>query len=315
MIEGLARSVLDGHERGIARAITLVENEAPETADLIARLFVHTGKSRVIGLTGPPGAGKSTLTDKIVTILAQQQLKVGVIAIDPTSPFTGGAILGDRIRMRSLSGLPGVFVRSMATRGALGGLNQACIDVVDILDASGMDVIIIETVGVGQDEVDIIRVSDMNLVVLIPGMGDDIQAMKAGLMEIADVFIINKADREGVGRLKSQLEYLNMLSGQDIPILETIATSGSGIQALIDRIGSGGMVGKRQEYLNTHRAQRAQFRLERVLQTRLLKTVLSAIGDNAYERILNRIASREMDPYTTADFMMNQWLEHRNGDR
>lgn len=315
MIEGLARSVLDGHERGIARAITLVENEAPETADLIARLFVHTGKSRVIGLTGPPGAGKSTLTDKIVTILAQQQLKVGVIAIDPTSPFTGGAILGDRIRMRSLSGLPGVFVRSMATRGALGGLNQACIDVVDILDASGMDVIIIETVGVGQDEVDIIRVSDMNLVVLIPGMGDDIQAMKAGLMEIADVFIINKADREGVGRLKSQLEYLNMLSGQDIPILETIATSGSGIQALIDRIGSGGMVGKRQEYLNTHRAQRAQFRLERVLQTRLLKTVLSAIGDNAYERILNKIASREMDPYTTADFMMNQWLEHRNGDR
>ena len=314
MVNELAQAVLNGNERGIARAITLVENESEQTAALIGRLFPHTGNSMVIGLTGPPGAGKSTLTDRVVSAMVNRDLKVGVIAIDPTSPFSGGAILGDRIRMRSLAGLPGVFVRSMATRGALGGLNQACIDVVDILDASGMDVVIIETVGVGQDEVDIIRVSDLNLVVLIPGMGDDIQAMKAGLMEIADVFVVNKADQQGVGRLKSQLEYLNMLSGLDVPILETIATSGEGIGALLDTILSHRGGGVRREKLATQRAQRADFRLQRVLQGRFLASVLSRVGTETYQRLTHQVATREVDPYHAADRLMALWMEQTNVD-
>ena len=313
MVNELAQAVLNGNERGIARAITLVENESEQTASLIGKLFPHTGNSMVIGLTGPPGAGKSTLTDRVVSAMVNRDLKVGVIAIDPTSPFSGGAILGDRIRMRSLAGLPGVFVRSMATRGALGGLNQACIDVVDILDASGMDVVIIETVGVGQDEVDIIRVSDLNLVVLIPGMGDDIQAMKAGLMEIADVFVVNKADQQGVGRLKSQLEYLNMLSGLDVPILETIATSGDGIAALVDTVLSHRAGGVRREKLATQRAQRADFRLQRVLQGRFLASVLSRVGIETYQRLTRQVASREIDPYHAADQLMSLWMEQTNG--
>ena len=313
MVKELAQAVLNGNERGIARAITVVENESEQTAALIGELFPHTGNSMVIGLTGPPGAGKSTLTDRIVSAMVNRNLKVGVIAIDPTSPFSGGAILGDRIRMRSLAGLPGVFVRSMATRGALGGLNQSCIDVVDILDASGMDVVIIETVGVGQDEVDIIRVSDLNLVVLIPGMGDDIQAMKAGLMEIADVFVVNKADQQGVGRLKSQLEYLNMLSGLEIPILETIATSGEGTGALLDTILSYRSGGTRREGLAGQRSRRADFRLQRVLQARFLASVLSRVGEEAFQQLTRQVATRELDPYHAADRLMTLWMEQANG--
>ena len=312
MIDQLADAVLDGHERSIARAISIVENEASETAHLIGRLFPHTGNSKVVGLTGPPGAGKSTLTDRIVSSLVERGKRVGVIAIDPTSPFTGGAILGDRIRMRSLTGLPGVFVRSMATRGALGGLNQACIDVVDILDASGMDVILIETVGVGQDEVDIIRVSDLNVVVLIPGMGDDIQAMKAGLMEIADLFVINKADQQGVQRLKSQLDYLNMLSGLEIPIMETIATDGTGIEQLVNAIGTVREEGNRREKLAEHRSRRARFRIQRVLQSRLLQSALDAFGEEPFELLQSRIARRETDPYSAAERIMNTWLEKKH---
>lgn len=312
MIDQLADAVLDGHERSIARAISIVENESAETAHLIGRIFPHTGNSKVIGLTGPPGAGKSTMTDRIVSSLVEQGKRVGVIAIDPTSPFSGGAILGDRIRMRSLTGLPGVFVRSMATRGALGGLNQACIDVVDILDASGMDVILIETVGVGQDEVDIIRVSDLNVVVLIPGMGDDIQAMKAGLMEIADLFVINKADQDGVQRLKSQLDYLNMLSGLEIPIIETIATDGTGIQQLVNAITTAQADGTRREKLSEHRSRRARFRIQRVLQSRLLQSALDAFGEEPFEHLQSEIARRETDPYSAAEQIMSVWLEKKH---
>ena len=192
----------------------------------------------------------------------------------------------------------------MATRGALGGLNQACIDVVDILDASGMDVILIETVGVGQDEVDIIRVSDLNVVVLIPGMGDDIQAMKAGLMEIADLFVINKADQDGVQRLKSQLDYLNMLSGLEIPIIETIATDGTGIQLLVNAITTAQEDGNRREKLAEHRSRRARFRIQRVLQSRLLQSALDAFGEQPFEHLQSEIARRETDPYSAAEQIM-----------
>ncbi len=211
-IQNLVERVTSGDARALARAITLVENRAPESSELLKALFPRTGQAKVVGLTGSPGAGKSTLVDHLAREYRKQQKTVGIIAVDPTSPYSGGAILGDRIRMGSHFADPGIYIRSMATRGSLGGLARTTADVTSVLDASGRDVILIETVGVGQDEVDIVRLAEVTVVILVPGMGDDVQTIKAGIMEIADIFVINKSDREGAERVEREIRAMQSLA-------------------------------------------------------------------------------------------------------
>src|SRR5581483_9171588 len=236
-----AHRVLAGDPRAIARAISLIEDEDPSSADLVRDIFSHTGRAYLVGVTGPPGAGKSTLVDRIVFEIRKLGQSVGVIAVDPTSPFSGGAVLGDRLRMQAHASDEGVFIRSMATRGHLGGLARATGDAAIVLDAAGKDVIVIETVGVGQDEVDIVRTADVSIVTLVPGTGDEVQALKAGIMEIADIFVVNKSDREGADRLvaavDANLALETFASGRwRPPVLKTMATAGKGVGELMEAL-------------------------------------------------------------------------------
>src|SRR5438552_6106543 len=225
-----------GDPRALSRAISTVENRAPEWSELLKALFPDTGLARIIGLTGAPGSGKSTLVDQLARHYRKDNRTIGIIAVDPTSPYTGGAILGDRIRMQDHFSDPGIYIRSMATRGALGGLARTTADVATVLDAAGRDVILIETVGVGQDEIDIVRLANITIVILVPGMGDDVQTIKAGIMEIADIFVINKSDHEGAERVEREIRALQSLDTRDDkwtpPIVKTVATNGSGVKEL-----------------------------------------------------------------------------------
>src|SRR5471030_1952299 len=241
MTTPLAERVLAGDARSIARAISLVEDEAPAGADLIRDIYPRTGRAYLIGVTGPPGAGNSTLVDRLTTELRRAGQTVGIIAVDPTSPFTGGALLGDRVRMNAHHGDEGVFIRSMATRGHLGGIARATTDAALVFDAAGKDIVIIETVGVGQDEVDIVRAADISIVVLVPGTGDEVQALKAGIMEIADIFVVNKADRDGADRLVQSVSAMLALQAFKPgdwrpPILKTVATAGTGVAELLETV-------------------------------------------------------------------------------
>ncbi len=260
--------MLEGDPRALARAISLIEDEDPAAPALIRALFPRTGRAYLVGVTGPPGAGKSTLVDRMTAELRGRGLTVGIVAVDPTSPYTGGAILGDRVRMQAHAGDPGVFIRSMATRGQLGGLARATSDVALALDAAGRDVVIIETVGVGQDEVDIVRTADVSIVTVVPGTGDEVQALKAGIMEIADIFVVNKADREGADRTAASIEAMLALQPYDEgrwrpPVLRTEATAGKGISELIEAIERFRAATAHEQ--GTRRRARAGFRLRETL--------------------------------------------------
>jgi len=279
-----------GDHRALGRAISWMENGHPGARDLMARVWPHLGRAAVIGITGSPGAGKSTLTDQLARVLRAEGQRVGILAVDPTSPFSGGAILGDRIRMQRIAADPGIFIRSMATRGALGGLSRATQDAIDLLDAAGFDTVIVETVGVGQDEVDVVACVQTCCVVLVPGMGDEIQAIKAGIMEVADLFIINKADREGADQVERELEAMKSLAmpqGWDPPILRTIAQQGGGVTELL---AHGGLARKARE--------RARLRFESLLAEAALRRAKAQAGPMRLEAAIQGIADRTLDPYT-----------------
>ena len=304
-LAALAAGVLAGEMRPVARAISIVEDDRPEAAALLRELFPHAGRALIVGVTGPPGAGKSTLVDAMTAALRAAGRTVGIVAVDPTSPFTGGAILGDRIRMQAHAVDDGVFIRSMATRGHLGGLAAASHHVVTVLAASGKDVVLVETVGVGQDEVEIVGAADVSIVVLVPGLGDEVQALKAGIMEIADVFVVNKADRDGVDRVVAEIETLLSLGPPDNPrpqVVKTVAATGAGVAELLEAVrafeaqaqASGLLAQKRRDYL------RRQF--EDALRERVLRAVRArALGAEALAAIVKRLETRELDPLTAAE--------------
>lgn len=290
-----------GEHRALGRAISWMENGHPGARELMARIWPHLGRAAVIGITGSPGAGKSTLTDQLARALRAQGQKVGILAVDPTSPFSGGAILGDRIRMQRIAADPGIFIRSMATRGALGGLARATQDAIDLLDAAGFDTVLVETVGVGQDEVDVVACVQTCCVVLVPGMGDEIQAIKAGIMEVADLFVINKADREGADQVEREIEAMKSLAmsqGWDPPVLRTVAQQGEGVPELLAQVGEHGRWLRAHGGLARKARERARLRFESLLAEEAVRRAKAQAGPDRVEAALRGIADHTLDPYT-----------------
>ncbi len=309
-VEALAAAVRGGDTRAVARAITLVEDDRPDARPLLSILFPHAGAALVVGVTGPPGAGKSSLVDRLTAHLRRRGRSVGIVAVDPTSPFSGGAILGDRIRMQAHATDPGVFIRSMATRGHLGGLAAATDQVVTILAAAGKDVVLVETVGVGQDEVEIVGSADASLVVLVPGLGDEVQALKAGIMEIADVFVVNKADREGVDRLVAEIRgMLSLAAAPDAApaIVKTIATRDEGVEELLAGVLEFQRRAEASGALARKRRQRFERQLEDALHQRLMGHLQRhVLAPRAKQAIVARLERRELDPFTAADDVVRE---------
>jgi LAO/AO transport system kinase len=295
----------NGNALALARAISVVENRAEGSSALLKAAFPHTGHARILGLTGAPGAGKSTLADQLAKAYRKKGDTVGIVAVDPTSPYTGGAILGDRIRMQDHFSDPGIYIRSMATRGSLGGLARATADVTTVLDASGRDIIMIETVGVGQDEVDIVRLADITIVILVPGMGDDVQSIKAGIMEIADIFVINKSDREGAERVEREIRALQSLAIRadkwTPPIVKTVASEGQGIEKLVERIAEYEAYLKKENLALQRNIHNWRERLVEMLRDSLLDRARAQLSDHDIEALAKQVAEHKRDPYSLVE--------------
>lgn len=308
----ITRRILAGDVRGAARAITCVENDYPERTQILRELFPHTGRAKLIGITGTPGAGKSSMVDVLISFLRRNGLTIGVVAVDPTSPFTGGALLGDRVRMQNHATDPGVFIRSMGTRGSLGGLSRNTKDAVRILDAYGCDVILIETVGVGQSELDIMNIADSTIVVLNPGGGDSVQAFKAGIMEIADLFVINKADLPGTDKLEIEVEQMLDLVKHDAPwrppVIKTISTQNEGI----DQVWKETL--RHHEYLLTsgewdeRRSRHLREEVIEIVNHQIYQKMIRGIEAGAFAEQLTSVATRQVDPYGVAEQIVKAWF-------
>jgi LAO/AO transport system kinase len=307
--DNLLQPLLRGEGRALGRAISWMENGHPEARSLMAQLWPRLGRAAVVGITGSPGAGKSTLTDQLARLLRSEGQRVGILAVDPTSPFSGGAILGDRIRMGRCASDPGIFIRSMATRGALGGLARATQDAIDLMDAAGFDTILVETVGVGQDEVDVVSCVQTCCVVLVPGMGDEIQAIKAGIMEVADLFVINKADREGADQVEQELvamKALAMPEGWDPPILRTAAQQGQGVPEFLAQIRNHGRWLREGTGLARKARERARLRFESLLAEASYRRALSQAGAARVAEAIQGIADRRLDPYSAVASLLGE---------
>jgi len=316
----LIEKVLQGHRRAISRCISLIENDGAEAQAVMQALYPHTGQAHIVGVTGPPGTGKSTLVNELAKLYRTRGSTVGIIAVDPTSPFSGGAILGDRIRMRDVAGDPGIFIRSMATRGSLGGLARATADAIKVLDAAGYPIIFVETVGAGQAEVDIAKTAHTTIVVEAPGLGDDIQAIKAGIMEIADIFAVNKADREGVEHTVTALEMMLDMnhasrlarSGAEEkaiwrpPVCRTIAIRGEGVPELVEAIEAHRAYLRETGSLVERERARVEKEFRRLLEQRLMQRLLEQTPPQQLTELIERIAAREIDPYTAVEKLIGE---------
>ncbi|MDI6764355.1 MAG: methylmalonyl Co-A mutase-associated GTPase MeaB [Thermodesulfobacteriota bacterium] len=310
----LAKRILDGDIRAASRLMRDIDDRIPSAMDALKELYPNTGKAYIVGITGPPGSGKSTIVDKMVDIFRKEGKSVGIVAVDPTSPFTGGAILGDRIRMQRHATDEGVFIRSLATRGNLGGLSRSTQDIVNVMDAMGKDIIIVETVGVGQDEVEIVNTAHTSIVVLVPGMGDDIQAIKAGIIEIGDLFVVNKCEREGAEKVERDLRMVLEMGrkredGWEPPIFKTEAILGKGIFELVYGIYRHKQILEHGQALEKKLKERAKATFLEVLKTEVMSHFIQKMEkDGEWERILDDLMKRRTDPYSLAEKMMAEEL-------